>query len=127
MTIEIPDTEAQKVEWIVSGRKVDGKVVQRPRDILQTTPRLAADMAAAFAKAVPKAVLGDRDAPWKAAAEVYLKALQNRIGFSGGDIASQMAPLKESTVNRKGGNTRLFYDSGDLFKAIMKARIKVRR
>lgn len=127
VTIEIPDTEAQKIEWIVAGRKVAGKQVQAPRDVLQTTPKLLADMAAAFAKAVPKVLRGDKDAPWKAAGEVYLKALQNRIGFSGGDIASKLAPLKESTVARKGGNTRLFYDSGDLLKAILKARIQVKR
>jgi hypothetical protein len=127
VTIEIPDTETQKIEWIVAGRKVGGKQVQAPRDILQLTPSLLGDMAAAFAKALPKALLGDKDGPWKAAAEVYLKTLQNRIGFSGGDIASKLAPLKESTQARKGGNTRLFYDSGDLLKAIMKARIKVRR
>lgn len=126
-TVEIvglPQTEEQKIEWLVEGRAN----VQAPRDILQMTPALSKDMVKAFMKGLAKVATGaSPDTPWKMAGEVYLEALQKRIGFSGGDLHSKLAPLKESTIRAKGGNTRMFYHHGDLYRAIMKARVRVVR
>jgi hypothetical protein len=127
--IDLPDTEEQKIEWIVDGRKGSAKTSpMAPRDILQLTSKLSAAMAAAFAKGLALTILGkSADLPWKMAGEVYLKALQDRITYSGADIHSKLAPLRPSTIKSKGGNTRMFYKSGDLLKAILAAKIRIVR
>lgn len=121
--IDMPNSEEAKVGFIVRG---DASRNRPARDILQLTPKLMTAMAAAFTRGMAKALKGDADAPWRMAAEEYLRFLQNRIQFSGGDVSGKMAPLAESTRKRK-GHGRLFYDSGDLAKAIAKARIRIVR
>jgi hypothetical protein len=120
----LPATEEQKIEWLVRGRPG----VQSPRDFLRITPKLMTAMVTAFTRGLAKVATGaSPDTPWKMAGEVYLAQIVKRVQFSGGDLHNQLAPLKESTVRAKGGNTRLFYHTGDLLKALMSARIRVIR
>jgi hypothetical protein len=113
--IALPAKEEKKVVFLTEGTD---KMVAR--DFLQTTPQLVLKMAIAYERAIKQNKNG-----FLAASNVYLETIVNRVGFSGGDVESKLAPLKESTIRSKGGNTRLFYKTGKLYKAFQRAKLKV--
>lgn len=117
----LPGQEENKIGWLVKGRKG----IQAPRDLLQITPKLTKEMAAALKKGLKETAEGARgDTAWRRAGEVYLEYIQKRIDKDGADIRGKLAKLKPSTIRRK-GHARRFYDSGDLLRAIMAARVRV--
>lgn len=114
--IETTQDAADKLVWLQKGG----------RDFLQASPAMVKDMALAAAKAAPMAVWRrDWNSVWVAAAEAYLERLRDRIGANGLDIKSRLKPLKAETIARK-GHARVGIDTGDLLKAILRARIIVR-
>lgn len=114
--IETSQDAVNKLGWLEDGG----------RDFMAVNATMVKDMALAATKAAPRALFSrDTSLIWRAAAEAFLERLKDRIGANGLDIRGKLRPLKPETVERK-GHARVGIDTGELLKAILRARIVIR-
>lgn len=114
--IETTQEAADKLRWLEEGG----------RNFLAVNPTMVKDMALAATKAAPGALWRrDWGLVWRAAAEAFLERLKDRLGANGLDIRGKLRPLKAETIERK-GHARIGIDTGELLKAILRARIVIR-
>lgn len=112
----VDDVALEKLRWL----ERDG------RDFRKITPKLKLGMERAFVKKLDDVLLGRAsvDAPAKAAVQVFVDTLAERLETGGGDVA--MRPLDPETAKRK-GHDRIGDDSGDLKRRVKRAKVRTVR
>lgn len=112
----VDDVALEKLRWL----ERDG------RDFRKITPKLKLGMERAFVKKLDDVLLGRAsvDAPAKAAVQVFVDTVAERLETSGGDVA--MRPLDPETAKRK-GHDRIGDDSGDLKRRVKRAKTRTVR
>lgn len=115
------ELEENKVKWLEYGTKR-----MAARDFGYVNDKVINAMAKAYLTGLIRVKGGgDPMEPWQLMAEAYLQILVQRVQFSGGDVHGQMAKLRPSTIKRKRGSTRLFYNTGNLLSALKGAQITI--
>lgn len=95
------------------------------RDLLEATATLSGEVSRAISRGIDEVARGAPPAtPWVQAGNAVLRRLRLRVAEGGADL--ELAPLKPSTVRRK-GSARIAYETGALLRGLSSATVTVQR
>jgi len=100
------------------------------RDLIATTPHMVEEMAKAYVESIQlnQELIENPDSAQvkaiEASGEVMRRVILSRIGIGKKDVT--LRPLTKEYIKRK-GNSKIGYDSGDLYRDIKTSKIVVSR